>query len=85
MDRGADLHSGSRFESILTAQIPLVMVNMLGLPAVSAPMGIVDDVPVGVQIIGWRFQESLCLEVAEIIERSIGPLYEQLWAKISTH
>ena len=85
MDRSADLHSGSRFENLFTTQIPLVMVNMLGLPAVSVPMGVVDDVPVGVQIIGWRFQESLCLEVAEIIERSVGPLYEQLWAKMSTH
>jgi amidase len=40
----------------------------LGLPAISVPTGIVDGVPMGVQLIAGRFREDLCFDAAEIIE-----------------
>jgi amidase len=35
----------------------------------------------GVQIIGQRFREDLCLDAAEFVERTTGILAEQLWSK----
>ncbi|MEV4364576.1 amidase [Nonomuraea sp. NPDC049625] len=43
-------------------------VNLLGLPAVAVPTGVAEDLPQGVQIIGPRFREDLCLDAAEAIE-----------------
>jgi amidase len=47
-------------------------VNVLGLPAVAVPIGLDDDLPTGVQVIGRRFREDLCLDAAEIIEAAAG-------------
>nr|MDQ6900162.1 amidase family protein [Candidatus Dormibacteraeota bacterium] len=52
----------------LRAQRLLVAVNLLGLPSVAVPTGLAGDLPLGVQIIGPRFREDLCLDAAEVIE-----------------
>lgn len=41
-----------------------VAVNMPGLPALSIPAGFVDDLPVGLQLIGPHFSEAKLLSVA---------------------
>ncbi len=41
--------------------------SLAGLPAVSVPYGEVDDMPVGVQVIGKKFDESTVLRVADKI------------------
>ena len=46
--------------------------NLLGLPSVAAPVEVTDGQPQGVQIIGQRFHEHLCLDAAEAIERVQG-------------
>ncbi|MGW0523815.1 amidase [Crossiella sp. NPDC003009] len=51
-----------------------VTVNLLGLPAVTVPVGVEDGLPQAVQIIGPRFREDLCLDAAAAIEASTGPL-----------
>ena len=43
-------------------------MNLLGLPAVAVPVGRPADVPPGVQVIGSRYREDLCLDAAEMIE-----------------
>ncbi|HVZ46610.1 MAG TPA: amidase [Ramlibacter sp.] len=50
----------------------LISVNLLGLPAVSVPTGVEGNVPCGVQVIGSRFREDLCLAAAEAIEANCG-------------
>ncbi len=51
-----------------------VGVNLAGLPAASVPMGFVRedsrDLPVGMQVIGWSFDESAVLRVARLVERA---------------
>ena len=47
-------------------------VNLLGLPSVAVPVGVTDGLPQGVQIIGPRYREDLCLEAAEAIEERVG-------------
>ena len=49
-------------------------VNLLGLPAAAVPTGLADGLPTGVQVIGNRFREDLCLAAAEAIEARLGVL-----------
>jgi amidase len=65
---GFDVRDAEATARLLLAQRLLVSVNLLGLPAVSVPTGLADGVPVGVQVIGGRDREGLCLDAAEVIE-----------------
>lgn len=48
-----------------------VPVNLAGLCAMSLPMGFVDDLPVGIQIIGDRFREDNMLRAALGFEKAV--------------
>ena len=56
-------------------------ISVLGLPAAATPVGLVDGHPVGVQIVGQRFREDLCLDAAAAIEARVGVLTRRLWAR----
>jgi AtzE family amidohydrolase len=45
-------------------------VSFIGLPVVAAPVGLLDGLPVGMQIIAAPGREDLCLRVARALERS---------------
>lgn len=49
-----------------------IPVSMAGLPAVSIPCGFVDNLPVGLQIIGKPFQEGMVLQVASAFEKMLN-------------
>ncbi len=59
----ADVLEQMRFE---------VALNLLGLPAVCVPTGVADGLPQGVEVIGGRYREGLCLEAAQAIEDALG-------------
>jgi amidase len=63
-----DLVDADTTRRIMAAQVMQLAVPVLGLPAVSVPTGVVDGLPMGVQIIAGRFREDLCLEAAAAIE-----------------
>ncbi|MFQ5468776.1 MAG: Asp-tRNA(Asn)/Glu-tRNA(Gln) amidotransferase subunit GatA [Gammaproteobacteria bacterium] len=46
------------------SDIYTIAVNLAGLPAASIPVGMIDDMPVGMQLIGNYFEESRILNVA---------------------
>jgi len=56
-------------------------VSVLGLPVATTPIGFANGAPVGVQLIGSRYREDLCLDAAAEIEARLGVLAHQLWAR----
>ncbi|MBT4017804.1 MAG: amidase family protein [Alphaproteobacteria bacterium] len=81
MPQHDDLQGQTRLKTMLDAQAPMYIINHLGLPAAAVPTGLVDGVPMGVQIVGQSFREGLCLDAAQVIENHVGILAEQLWAR----
>ncbi len=76
-----DTHSFEQTRDLFDAAIYSYGVNYLSLPAGVVPVGLVDELPVGVQIIGRRFREDLILDAMEAIERDAGVLTRRLWAR----
>lgn len=74
-----DLKGSQRLRDMLDEQSMLYAVNVLGLPAVAVPTGLDGGVPMGVQLIGPRFREDLCLDAAQVIEDRVGVLAHRLW------
>jgi amidase len=61
---------------------PSIAVNVLGLPSALAPTGAdpTDGRPTGVQLVGSRYREDVCLTAAAAVEAATGSLTERLWA-----
>lgn len=66
--QGRDLASQESMQQVLAAQAPMFVVPLLGVPALSAPVGLVDGVPMGVQLIANRFREDMLFAAARAIE-----------------
>lgn len=71
---GRDLESEAAVAELLHSMRFVVAVNLLGLPSVAVPVGVAGGLPQGVQVIGPRYREDLCLDAAEAIERAAGVL-----------
>lgn len=71
---GFDTESPARMFEVLRAQTPQIAVPLLGLPAIAVPTGVAGGLPMGVQIMGARFREDLCLDAAAAIETRAGTL-----------
>jgi amidase len=68
-----DRRSPERMNEIVAAQSPMLGTAMLGLPGLSVPTHLTGDgLPMGVQLVSWRFREDLCLRAGEIIEKAAG-------------
>lgn len=68
---GTDLEDGRVADTIRGMRMAMA-VNALGLPAVAVPVGVGEGLPQGVQVIGPRYREDVCLDAAEAIEDRIG-------------
>ncbi|UCE32233.1 MAG: amidase family protein [Burkholderiales bacterium] len=71
---GLDVGGRTGIDRVLQALGPMFMVPVLGLPAVAAPTGVANRLPIGVQIVGPRFREDLVLDAAEVLEARCGPM-----------
>jgi amidase len=69
---GFDLAGADEVLGLIRAMRLVVTVNLLGLPAVAVPVGVEQGIPQGVQVIGNRYREDLCLDAAEAIETRLG-------------
>ncbi|MEG1565985.1 MAG: amidase family protein [Bacilli bacterium] len=52
----------------LIADNHLALGNFAGLPSITLPMGFIEDMPVGLNLMGKKFEESLLFAVAKRIE-----------------
>lgn len=73
-EQDADIASVERARLVMAAQWSMVAIPMLGFPAISVPTGVVDGLPVGVQLLGRRFREDTVFDAAESLEARSGVL-----------
>ncbi len=71
---GFDLVDADAAAAVVRAHRLTTLVNLLGLPSVALPVGLADGLPQGVQLVGPRFREDLCLDAAQAIEDHLGIL-----------
>jgi amidase len=78
---GEDVRSAQDSRRVWDSLQPSIAVNLLGLPAATAPTGLDGGLPSGVQVVASRYREDVALAAAEAIEAEVGPLTEQLWQR----
>ncbi|MCW8275163.1 amidase [Pseudomonas sp. PCH199] len=71
MKWGEDLGSAEDMKSVLVDQSPLITVAALCLPGLNVPTGVIDGLPVGVQLVADSFREQRLLVAGSIIERHV--------------
>ena len=73
-EQGFDIESAARTAALWRECATMMAIPVLGLPAMAVPTGLADGLPMGVQIIGPRFREDMCLAAAEAIEARAGAI-----------
>ena len=71
---GSDIRDQASALRVVEIARFVLPANLLGLPAVCVPTGIVDGLPTGAQIIGDLYRDDVCLDAAEVVERALGVL-----------
>ena len=69
-----DQNGPGPMRDMLEALSPLFVLPLLGLPGLSVPTGLVEGVPMGVQIVGGRYEEERMFIAGEVIEARCGRL-----------
>lgn len=69
---GWDVQNEEQAHATMRLMRPVMPANLLGLPSAAVPAGKAAGLPVGVQVMGGRFQELACLDAAEAIESALG-------------
>lgn len=78
----ADLDGDARVRSLFWNDLRFMSsINVLGLPAAVVPVGLAGGNPVGVQLIGSRYREDVCLDAAAAIEARVGIMAKRLWER----
>lgn len=60
--------------SVVESMRLVVAANVIGIPGMVVPVGVMDGLPQAVQLIGPRYGEEYCLQAAELIEAQAGRL-----------
>ncbi|MGA2057674.1 MAG: amidase family protein [Bradyrhizobium sp.] len=68
-----DTKDNASFARVWHAQLPQIAIPFMGLPGLTVSTGLVGRVPVGVQVVGGRYREDLCLLAGEAIEAGGTP------------
>ncbi len=73
-EHGFDIAGPDSARQTLNLMRFVTPMNLLGLPVVCVPTGTANGLPLGVQVVGDRFREDVCLDAAEAIEQRLGRL-----------
>jgi amidase len=73
-EQDADLAGIEPVRRLIEALWPMTAIATLGFPALSVPTGMTDQLPVGVQLLGRRFDEASLFDAGEVIEARAGIL-----------
>jgi amidase len=65
-----DIGTLEQARALIDAQSPLLATAALGLPGLSVPTGMAGGVPIGVQLLAWRFREDLLLQAGQVLEEA---------------
>lgn len=76
----ADLGAQADFDAIYEAQLTQVGLPFTGCPGLSVATGLVDGVPVGVQLIGPPFREDALLDAGAVVA---GPEAPGVWRGVA--
>ena len=71
-EQDADLAGLDASRRLAAVQWPCMAIPALGFPALSVPTGVADGLPVGVQLLGRRFDEESLLRAGEAVEARAG-------------
>jgi amidase len=71
-EQDADIASVESMRRVMAAQASMMAIPILGFPALSVPTGVINGLPVGVQLLGRRFDEDGILDAAQVIEARAG-------------
>ena len=67
---GVDLIAEHGLDAALGNNAALTIpANLSGNPAITIPAGLIDGLPVGLQVIGRHHEEQLLLDLARVAER----------------
>ncbi len=69
---GFDVAGEAAVDEMFRILALMLLAPALGVPAIAVPAGVVNGLPVSVQLHGARFREDLVLDAAECIERACG-------------
>lgn len=82
LEVGEDVRSPEDVRRVWHSLAPSIAVNLLGLPAALAPTGLDDrGLPSGVQLVGSKYREDVCLDAAQAVEDACGRLAPVLWGR----
>jgi amidase len=64
--------------TLVNAQKPLCVLNILGLPGLSLPTHVKDGTPLGVQLVGPMHDEDALLAAGLLLEEELGQVLDQM-------
>jgi amidase len=71
---GQDVADAAGTRGVLESMRFVTPFNLIGLPSVAVPVGRANGLPRGVQLVGDRYREDVCLNAASAIEARCGVL-----------
>ncbi|MDX3451524.1 amidase [Streptomyces sp. ME02-8801-2C] len=72
MTQDQDVAGQESMRHVMEIQWPMMALPPLGVPALAVPTGVTNGLPVGVQLVGRRFDDRRLLDAGEVLERALG-------------